>query len=221
MAREAMTALRRAWTTGACAAAAARAAFTAMLTCRFPDPVSIRLPRGGTASFPLAMAKRGKARACVGVIKDAGDDPDITNGALITAETERAPSGSGIAFAAGLSLAVGEPTINPAPRAIIRDMLIAVATDHGASSPDVTVTISIPDGQRLAKKTMNARLGIIGARSSGRPVLSLPIPVFPGFIRSSAGSMSPGPPVSSGSRPPPASPPSAPCSAFTVFPTTL
>jgi cobalt-precorrin-5B (C1)-methyltransferase len=165
MAREAMTALRRGWTTGACAAAAARAAFTAMLTCRFPDPVSIRLPRGGTASFPLAMAKRGKARACVGVIKDAGDDPDITNGALITAETERAPSGSGIAFAAGLSLAVGEPTINPAPRAIIRDMLIAVATDHGASSPDVTVTISIPDGQRLAKKTMNARLGIIGGLS--------------------------------------------------------
>ncbi len=66
---------------------------------------------------------------------------------------------------AGLSLAVGEPAINPAPRALIRDMLIDAAAEIGAPPPDVTVTISIPGGERLAEKTMNARLGIIGGLS--------------------------------------------------------
>jgi cobalt-precorrin-5B (C1)-methyltransferase len=175
MASGAATALRRGWTTGACAAAAARAAFTAMLTGRFPDPVSIRLPRGGTVSFPLAIAERGEASARVGIIKDAGDDPDITNGALIIADTEWAPAGSDIRFVAGagvgivtragLSLAVGEPAINPAPRAMIREMLAEVAAEHSAPPPDVKVTISVPAGERLAEKTMNARLGIIGGLS--------------------------------------------------------
>jgi len=134
MAREATTALRRGWTTGACAAAAARAAFTAMLTGRFPDPVSIRLPRGGMASFPLELAELGDASARAGVTKDAGDDPDVTDGALVIVETAWAPPGSGIGFAAGegvgmvtragLPLAVGEPAINPAPRAMIRGTLM-------------------------------------------------------------------------------------------------
>src|SRR3984893_3378225 len=175
MAREATTALRRGWTTGACATAAARAAFTAMLAGRFPDPVSIRLPRGGKASFPLALAKLDEARARAGIVKDAGDDPDVTHGALVIAETAWAVPGSGVCFAAGegvgtvtragLPLAVGEPAINPAPRRMIRDMLIEVAADAGAPPPDLTVTISIPDGERLAAKTMNARLGIIGGLS--------------------------------------------------------
>src|SRR6516162_11391971 len=175
MAREGKTALRRGWTTGACAAAASRAAFTAMLTGRFPDPVSIRLPRGGTASFPLALADREEVRARAGIIKDAGDDPDVTHGALIIAEAKWATPGSGVGFAAGegvgtvtrvgLSLAVGEPAINPAPRAMIREMLIEVAAEYGAPPPDLTVTISIPGGERLAEKTMNARLGIIGGLS--------------------------------------------------------
>src|SRR5215469_15971014 len=175
MARKAGTALRRGWTTGACAAAEARAAFTAMRTGRFPDPVSIRLPRGGTASFPLALAEREEGRARVGIIKDAGDDLDVTHGALITAEAAWAAPGSGIGFSAGegvgtvsrggLSLAIGEPAINPAPRAMIRDMLIEVAAENGAPPPDVTVTFSIPGGERLAEKTMNSRLGIIGGLS--------------------------------------------------------
>src|SRR5262249_26584917 len=86
-----------------------------------------------------------------------------------------ATPGSGIGFAAGegvgtvtrvgLSLAVGEPAINPAPRAMIRDMLIEVAAENGAPPPDVTITLSIPGGERLAEKTMNARLGIIGGLS--------------------------------------------------------
>jgi cobalt-precorrin-5B (C1)-methyltransferase len=175
MAREATTALRRGWTTGACAAAAARAAFTAMLTGRFPDPVSIRLPRGSIASFPLALAELGEASARAGVIKDAGDDPDVTHGALVIAETVWAAAGAGIGFAAGegvgtvtragLPLAVGEPAINPAPRAMIRGTLLEAAADKGAPPPDLTVTISIPGGELLAEKTMNARLGIMGGLS--------------------------------------------------------
>jgi cobalt-precorrin-5B (C1)-methyltransferase len=146
-----------------------------MLTGHFPDPVAIRLPRGGSATFPLALAELSGAGARAGVVKDAGDDPDITHAALVVAEAAWAPPGSGIEFAAGegvgtvtragLSLAVGEPAINPAPRALIRDTLIDAAVEIGAPSPDLIVTISIPGGDRLAEKTMNARLGIIGGLS--------------------------------------------------------
>jgi cobalt-precorrin-5B (C1)-methyltransferase len=175
MARQEIKPLRRGWTTGACAAAAARAAFSALESGRFPDPVSIRLPRGATASFPLAVAELGEGRARAGIVKDAGDDPDVTHGALIIADVARAIPGSGIGFAAGegvgsvtragLSLAVGEPAINPAPRAMICDALVEVAQENGAPPPDVTVTISIPGGERLAARTMNARLGIVGGLS--------------------------------------------------------
>lgn len=175
MVPEASPALRRGWTTGACAAAASRAAFVAMLTGRFPDPVAIRLPRGGSAAFPLALSQLSGTRARAGVVKDAGDDPDITHGALIVAETAWTAPGSGIAFVAGegvgtvtragLSLAVGEPAINPAPRALIRDVLIETAAENGVPPPDVTVKIAIPGGDRLAEKTMNARLGIVGGLS--------------------------------------------------------
>src|SRR5258707_1450740 len=175
MARQETAALRRGWTTGACAAAAARAAFAALLTGHFPDPVTIRLPRGQTPNFPLAVAEQGDGRACVGIVKDAGDDPDVTHGALIVAELAWAAPGSGILFRGGegvgtvprpgLALAVGEPAINPAPRAMICEPLADFAEANGAPSPDLVVTIAIPDGERLAEKTMNARLGIIGGLS--------------------------------------------------------
>src|ERR1700757_4743509 len=93
--------LRRGWTTGACAAAAARAAFTALLTGRFPDAVTIRLPRGEAPSFPLALTELVGNRARAGIIKDAGDDPDVTHGALVVATVEWGTPGSGIAFRAG------------------------------------------------------------------------------------------------------------------------
>src|SRR6516165_4626210 len=175
MARQQIGPLRRGWTTGACAAAAARAAFTALLSGRFPDPVSIRLPRGAIARFPLALAELGEGRARAGIVKDAGDDPDVTHGALVITEIAWAAAHSGIGFAAGegvgtvtragLALAVGEPAINPAPRAMISQALREVAEESGAPLPDVTVTISIPGGERLAEKTMNARLGIVGGLS--------------------------------------------------------
>src|SRR5579863_7226259 len=175
MAWEERAALRRGWTTGACAAAAARAAFAALLTGRFPDPVTIRLPRGEMPSFALALAELGEGNARAGIIKDAGDDPDVTHGALIIAELAWTALGSGVRFRAGegvgtvtrpgLPLAVGEPAINPAPRAMIREALADVAEANGAMPPDVTVTITIPGGERLAERTMNTRLGIVGGLS--------------------------------------------------------
>ncbi|HEV8030073.1 MAG TPA: cobalt-precorrin-5B (C(1))-methyltransferase [Stellaceae bacterium] len=169
------TALRRGWTTGACAAAAARAAYAALLTGRFPDPVMIRLPRGQTPSFALALAEQMDGAARAGIVKDAGDDPDVTHGALVIAELAWAALGSGIGFRAGegigtvtragLPLAVGEPAINPAPRAMIRETLSDLAEANGAPPPDLTVTLAIPGGERLAEKTMNARLGILGGLS--------------------------------------------------------
>jgi len=101
MPRQEASPLRRGWTTGACAAAAARAAFAALLTGEFPDPVSIRLPRAQRPSFALALAESNGTVARAGIVKDAGDDPDVTHGATIIAEVAWARPGAGIAFAAG------------------------------------------------------------------------------------------------------------------------
>ncbi len=144
--------MRRGWTTGACAAAAARAAFAALLTGHFPDPVTIRLPRGQTPNFPLALAEQSDGRACAGLVKGSGI-------------LFRAGEGVGTVTRPGLALAVGEPAINPAPRAMIRETLADLAEANGAPSPDLVVTIAIPGGERLAERTMNGRLGIVGGLS--------------------------------------------------------
>ena len=93
--------LRRGWTTGTCAAAAAKAAFAALITGEFPDPVEVTLPRGERPSFALAMTRRDGDVASAGVIKDAGDDPDVTHGALVVATVRLAAPGAGVAFRAG------------------------------------------------------------------------------------------------------------------------
>jgi cobalt-precorrin-5B (C1)-methyltransferase len=175
MAGQQTTVLRRGWTTGACAAAAARAAYQALVSGQFLDPVAIRLPRGGAARFPLALGERGAGWARAGIVKDAGDDPDVTHGALVIAEIAWAAPGTGVGFAAGegvgtvmragLPLAIGEPAINPAPRRMIRETLDEAAAENGLPPPDATVRISIPGGERLAARTMNARLGIAGGLS--------------------------------------------------------
>src|SRR4051794_31478919 len=115
--------LRRGWTTGTCATAAARAAFEALVTGRFPDPVSVTLPRGGCVSFSLAMHELREHFARAGVVKDAGDDPDVTHGALVIATLRLAPAGRGVSFTAGagvgtvtragLVIPPGDPAINP------------------------------------------------------------------------------------------------------------
>jgi cobalt-precorrin-5B (C1)-methyltransferase len=166
--------LRRGWTTGACATAAAKAALTALLSGAFPDPVTIRLPKGETPAFPLAFEKLGEAEAAAGIIKDAGDDPDVTHGAMIVATVRRGVSQSGIRFFAGegvgmvtrpgLPVAVGEPAINPVPRAMMVETLGEVCASFGIAA-DLEVTISVPGGARIAERTWNPRLGIAGGIS--------------------------------------------------------
>src|SRR5579871_6241504 len=93
--------LRRGWTTGACATAAVKAAFTALVTGEFHDSVEIALPGGQRPSFALAQSRFERASAFVGIIKDAGDDPDVTHGALVCARVCRIALGEGVIFRAG------------------------------------------------------------------------------------------------------------------------
>lgn len=166
--------LRRGWTTGTCAAAGAAAAFRALLTDSAQSTVTVRLPKGEAPTFTLARCERTGDGWRAGVIKDAGDDPDVTHGAEVIATVTRRDAGAGIAFKAGdgvgtvtlpgLPVAVGEPAINPGPRAIITDAIRAVA-DEMDTTGDVEITISIPGGEVIAEKTMNGRLGIKGGLS--------------------------------------------------------
>ena len=166
--------LRRGWTTGTCAAAAAKAAFAALITGEFPDPVEVTLPRGERPSFALAMTRRDGDVASAGVIKDAGDDPDVTHGALVVATVRLAAPGAGVAFRAGegvgtvtrpgLPVPPGEPAINPVPRRMMRDAIAEVAAANGRAA-DAEIEIAIPGGAALAAKTLNGRLGIVGGLS--------------------------------------------------------
>jgi cobalt-precorrin-5B (C1)-methyltransferase len=173
--REGSGGLRHGWTTGACATAAATAAYTALLTGEFPDPVTIDLPNDRHPSFALAReALTPGVEASVGIVKDAGDDPDVTHGALVSSRVLPAAHGSGVVFRAGpgvgtvtkpgLPLAVGEPAINPMPRRFIGEHVAAVAARHGGTG-DVVVEVSVEHGEELARKTWNPRLGILGGLS--------------------------------------------------------
>ena len=167
-------ALKRGWTTGACATAATKAALTALITGRFPDPVSIRLPKGEEPAFPLALERLNETTAVAGIVKDAGDDPDVTHGLTIVSSVRLGQPGSGIRFVAGegvgritrpgLPLAVGEPAINPVPRAMMTTIVAELCATHGIAM-DIEITISVPGGEDVALKTWNPRLGIIGGLS--------------------------------------------------------
>ena len=160
-------ALRRGWTTGACAAAAAKAAYAALCTGDFPDPVEIPLPRGGRAAFTLAEAHVAGGIATAAIVKDAGDDPDVTHGALVRVRlwregagvSFRAGPGVGTVTRAGLPIPPGEPAINPVPRAMVRAALAEIGP------ADVVVEIGVEGGALLAARTLNGRLGIVGGLS--------------------------------------------------------
>ena len=174
MAEEKRETLRRGWTTGACAAGAARAAFQALVSGAFPDPVPVALPRGVRPHFTLARCAIEGARAQAAIVKDAGDDPDVTHGALIVADVRLGAPGSGLKFRAGegvgtvtragLPLPPGEPAINPMPRAIIADNVAEVARAFGGGA-DAAITISVPGGEKIAERTLNRRLGVVGGLS--------------------------------------------------------
>ncbi|MET7958953.1 cobalt-precorrin-5B (C(1))-methyltransferase [Micromonospora zamorensis] len=168
------TALRTGWTTGACATAAAKAAVTALVTGEIQPDVEIGLPAGRRVRFPVERCEvtgTPPERAEAVVVKDAGDDPDVTHGAELTATVDwtdvpglRLAGGAGVGTVTkpGLGLAVGGPAINDTPRRMIGD---AVAEVVDLSEVGVRVVISVPRGEIMARKTTNRRLGILGGIS--------------------------------------------------------
>jgi cobalt-precorrin-5B (C1)-methyltransferase len=140
-----------------------------LLTGRFPDPVEVALPGGARPAFALATTVLGDDSATAGIVKDAGDDPDVTHGALILVTVRRGAPSSGIHCVAGagvgtvtrpgLPIPPGEPAINPVPRRMIAQ---AIGEAGGA---DLIVEISVPGGAEMATRTLNPRLGILGGIS--------------------------------------------------------
>lgn len=167
--------LRHGYTTGACATAAARGAALMLREQRLVDQVEIMLPAGEPALFNLhGQTLTDRSSSCF-VVKDGGDDPDITTGAEIHATIDvdyfvphriilQGGVGVGKVTKPGLAVAVGEPAINPVPRKMILETVKEILAMRCIPAA-FTVTISIPNGEELAKKTLNQRLGIIGGLS--------------------------------------------------------
>ena len=166
--------LRRGWTTGACATAATKAALIALITGEFPDPVAILLPKGDAPHFALCYETINQTGAVAGIVKDAGDDPDVTHGATIISTVRPLPIGSGIVFKAGegvgtvtragLPIEIGEPAINPVPRKMMWEVVNEICAAHDLPT-DIEITITVPGGEEIAKETWNPRLGILGGIS--------------------------------------------------------
>ena len=158
--------LRTGWTTGTCASAAARAACLALVEQRAVPDVDVALPSGRRVSFAVESCVFSTREATAVVVKDAGDDPDVTHGAHLTVTVSWAAelvleSGPGVGTVTkpGLGLEVGGPAINPVPREMIIQAVREV-TGRG-----LRVVVSVPDGEQRARKTTNARLGILGGIS--------------------------------------------------------
>jgi cobalt-precorrin-5B (C1)-methyltransferase len=164
--------LRTGFTTGACAAAAAKAAARALVTGAPLEAIETTLPNRDRVTFALHRCElRGPTVEC-SVIKDAGDDPDCTHGAEIVVEVEltstpgitiRGGEGVAVVTKPGLGLEVGAPAVNPVPRRNITEMVEAEI--EGTSFAGAVVTIKVPGGEEMAKKTTNARLGLLGGIS--------------------------------------------------------
>lgn len=165
--------LRRGYTTGACAAAAAKAAALMLLDGRPLDSVYLMTPFGIGLTLAVQEAKISDTAASCGIVKDSGDDPDVTNGITIYASVEktqkpgiRIDGGAGIGRVTkpGLDQPVGSAAINSVPRRMIEDELRQVCEDCGWQA-GLSVTIYAPAGAALAKRTFNPRLGITGGIS--------------------------------------------------------
>jgi cobalt-precorrin-5B (C1)-methyltransferase len=176
--------LRSGYTTGACAAAAAKAAMLLLLGRPRPGRVEIPFPDGSRHGFAVHQGKALSGQAWASVLKDAGDDPDVTNGAEIKASVCFLPNGEisadcvrleqtaiflcggagvGRVTKPGLAVKPGEPAINPVPRRMI--LAAILESLGGIAGKTLKVTISVPRGEELAEKTLNRRLGIVGGLS--------------------------------------------------------
>lgn len=166
--------LRSGFTTGACAAAATRAACLHLLGGAPVAEVSIPLPAGFDRVFAVEDPRAGDGWASAVVVKDAGDDPDVTHGARVTATVAwtadpglelRGGEGVGTVTLPGLGLEVGGPAINPVPRRMIAAAAGEAMAAAAARGRGVAVTVSVPGGEEMARRTMNPRLGVLGGIS--------------------------------------------------------
>lgn len=165
--------LRCGYTTGSCAAAAAKAAAWTLLLGETPEQVTVDTPRGVRLTLPVEKISSGGTRACCAVRKDAGDDADVTDGIRIIAEVAKESAagvqitggrGIGRVTKKGLEQEIGSPAINRVPRQMIREAVEAVLEEAGYEG-GLLVIVSAPEGEALAKRTFNPALGIEGGIS--------------------------------------------------------
>ncbi|WP_087654510.1 cobalt-precorrin-5B (C(1))-methyltransferase [Caballeronia terrestris] len=168
--------LRSGYTTGSCATATSLAAARLLLCGEASERAEITLPKGQVVEMALVYCRLSTGDselAEAATVKDAGDDPDVTHGAIVFARVRLATKpgvrffagqGVGTVTRAGLALAIGEPAINPVPRTMMTGHLEAIAREFGFTG-GFDVTIGVEDGEALAQKTMNPRLGIVGGLS--------------------------------------------------------
>ena len=170
--------LRFGYTTGSCAAGAARGAVRLLLGEDEISGVELMTPKGILLHLEILDRKRSENAASCAVRKDAGDDPDTTNGILVYAKVEKflirsdmedrividGGIGVGRVTKPGLSQKVGEAAINPVPRAMILQAVEEIADQYHYEG-GLKVTISVPEGEKIARKTFNPRLGIVGGIS--------------------------------------------------------
>lgn len=173
--------LKTGYTTGTCATAATKAALISLLTNEKSSVVTITLPNGEQVKIPVASTTFETDSTSCSVIKDAGDDPDVTNGLEITSTVRLNPNHSGVRFLQGkgvgtvtlpgLDIEIGEPAINKTPRIMIRREVYKVFRHYQHKLPDcnlktgIDVIISVPKGEEIALKTFNPKLGIVGGIS--------------------------------------------------------
>ncbi|NLN97624.1 MAG: cobalamin biosynthesis protein CbiD [Eubacteriaceae bacterium] len=165
--------LRYGYTTGSCATAAAKGAVTSLLSGQLCSEVTIDTPKGWPLTLELIDCEFTEEWARCGVQKDAGDDPDVTDGLQIYVRAELtdqegiqllAGEGVGTVTLKGLSVPPGEPAINPVPREMICNEVNQVLSDYNCNK-GVLLEFTIPGGAEIAKRTFNPRLGVVGGLS--------------------------------------------------------
>ena len=165
--------MRYGYTTGSCATAASKAAALMLFTGEIKDTVEIATPKGWDLVIDLFDCRVDGGTASCAVVKDSGDDPDVTKGTRVYAAVRliddpgvvfKRGKGLGVVTLPGLSIPVGEPAINPTPRAMIRKALAEVAEAYNYTG-GFEVTVSLPEGEELAKRTFNPKLGVQGGLS--------------------------------------------------------
>jgi cobalt-precorrin-5B (C1)-methyltransferase len=166
--------LKTGFTTGACATACSKAALQALVQQFKVEKITITLPIGMQHEFEISSCNLSNDECECTTQKDAGDDPDVTHGAIIGAAVRLNDTGKinflqgkgvGKVTLPGLEIGVGEPAINPVPRQMIENACKKILADNGLETKGVDVTVFVQDGEVIAKRTLNERLGIIGGIS--------------------------------------------------------